>query len=281
MPQMMIGTSAHEGPMAMMALHPELDHNLPMSSLLWTVLFWGITSNHTILPDAFGSASFKAMLHDTGLLHHVTMARQDSGHLSRFTEIYPSCLRMASEIENFKDVMDALALGYVAFGAGGFFGEKRRSLTEFSLAAKLTKARRSDGSDGFAGKLGDFGAAPSGSWADYDPASHEAKAKAKFIVSAEADREAMWAQMLSYATRGDVAHDRATKSGLPPPPLLTSDDVCTFAAELKRLLSSPTLTRFEDMASRLTALLRDVEAAGAKLPRAAGSGGGEGCGLSS
>ena len=35
---------------------------MPLSSLLWHVLFWGLTSNRTILPDGHGSAAFKAML---------------------------------------------------------------------------------------------------------------------------------------------------------------------------------------------------------------------------
>ena len=64
--------------MAFFALHPELDANMPISSVLWHVLFWGCTSNRTILPDAFGSAAFKAMLVDLGLISDVTMARQDS-----------------------------------------------------------------------------------------------------------------------------------------------------------------------------------------------------------
>ena len=42
MPQQLIGTLAHEGPMGFMCLHSELDANLPMSSLLWHLLFWGM-----------------------------------------------------------------------------------------------------------------------------------------------------------------------------------------------------------------------------------------------
>ena len=145
MPQQLIGTLAHEGPMGFMCLHSELDANLPMSSLLWHLLFWGMTGNHTILPDGHGSATFKAMLQDLGLLSDVAIARQDSGHLARFAAIFNSTAKMASEIETFKDVTTALGLGYVAFGAGGFFGEKRRVVgPEFSLAAKLVKAHYND-----------------------------------------------------------------------------------------------------------------------------------------
>lgn len=118
-PQTLVGTSAHEGPMAFMALHPELDVSLPVSSILWTLLFWGCTGNHTVLPDAYGSATFKHMLADLGLLGEVSMARQDSGRLDRFVLIYETCPRMASEIESFSDVQSGMDLGYVAFGAGG------------------------------------------------------------------------------------------------------------------------------------------------------------------
>ena len=48
--------------MAFFALHPELDANMPVSSVLWHAFFWGCTSNHTILPDGYGSAAFKAIL---------------------------------------------------------------------------------------------------------------------------------------------------------------------------------------------------------------------------
>ena len=58
----------------------ELDANLPVSSLLWHCLFWGCTSNYTILPDGFGSATFKAMLSDLDLLSEVSMARQEYVH---------------------------------------------------------------------------------------------------------------------------------------------------------------------------------------------------------
>ena len=58
-------------------IRSELDEALPVSSVFWHCLFWGCTSNHTILPDSFGSASFKAMLSDLGLLELVSMARQD------------------------------------------------------------------------------------------------------------------------------------------------------------------------------------------------------------
>ena len=57
------------------------------------------------------------------------MARQDSGKLARFAAIFSTTRKMASEIENFGDVEEALGLGYIAFGAGGFFGERRCTVT--------------------------------------------------------------------------------------------------------------------------------------------------------
>ena len=42
MPIKIAGTWAHEGPMAFMAMYgTRLDANVPVSSILWTVLFWG------------------------------------------------------------------------------------------------------------------------------------------------------------------------------------------------------------------------------------------------
>ena len=93
------------------------------------------------------------MLKDLGLLGDVTMARQDSGQLARFSAIFPDTKRMArggakrssvdcragtgasvssgryratvakrggtqaSEIENYEDIAEALKLGYGFFGA--------------------------------------------------------------------------------------------------------------------------------------------------------------------
>ena len=160
--------------------------------------------NRTILPDAYGSAGFRAMLDELGLLGDVTAARQatasshicacpslltplahpsqDSGKLERFAEMFgplsagggKGCATMASEIENFGDIRKGISLGYTLraspaehparttrrlslllpvhtvcaqlrshrlltppftpavhrYGAGGFFGEKRLTMTE-------------------------------------------------------------------------------------------------------------------------------------------------------
>jgi hypothetical protein len=110
-PQELHGTSAHEGPMAFMALCPELDSTVPVSSMLWTILFWASTSNTSILPDTFGSATFKQMLSDVGLLDEVSTARQDSGRLDRFKEIFAPFPCMASEVSKFADIEQGMALG--------------------------------------------------------------------------------------------------------------------------------------------------------------------------
>jgi len=265
----LIGTLAHEGPMAFFALHPELDQTLPVSSILWHCLFWGCTSNHTILPDGFGSAAFKAMVSDLGLLELVSMARQDSGKLSRFAQIFPDTKKMASEIETFADVEEAMGLGFVACGAGGFFGEKRLTCrTEFSLAAKIVKAVSDDGkggqSVGYAGKLGDA-TNSSGSWADYD--TNAAGMPVKFIVSAEAPREVLWQRMLRYGRLGDQLHDRV-QSGADHQPLLCKADAKKLAGHLRKLIASPVFAeaRYSAIAERLTSYAVKVDCAAELLP---------------
>lgn len=269
MPQQLIGTLAHEGPMGFMCLHPEMDTNLPMSALLWHLLFWGMTGNRTILPDGHGSATFKAMLQDLGLLADVTIARQDSGHLSRFAAIYSGTAKMASEIETFKDITTALSLGYVAFGAGGFFGEKRRVVTpEFSLAAKLVKAHYKDASGadcvGYSAKLGDCSDTPSGSWADYVEGS---KLPTKFIVSPDADRKAMWERMLAYGRKGDVWFDQGANGGAPPP-LVRKSDAAALVTAMRALCASPAMSaaQYSEMVARIEGFAKQIEGAAAALP---------------
>ena len=257
----LVGTWAHEGPMAFMAMYgQQLDRRLPVSSVLWTVLFWGITGNHTILPDAAGSATYKYMLRDLGLLEDVAIARQDSGTLDRFASIFKGWPIMASEIETFADIQSALDLGYTAFGAGGFFGEKRKSLgTEFSIAAKLTKASR-EGEDGkqqvgYAGKLGDFSG---GSWAEYN-VKDEAKAKAKFIVSPEVNSSAIFKQLLGFAVKGAQAHDLEL-IGQQPPPIMEAADISSLLAELGRISAAPCFSLYPEIRSRLQSLTEKMNA---------------------
>jgi len=266
-PLQIAGTWAHEGPMAFMAMYgARLDSNLPVSSLLWTVLFWGCTSNHTVLPDAVGSATYKCMLRDVGLLNDVSIARQDSGRMERFAALFDGiCPVMASEIESFSDFESALACGYKDFGAGGFFGEKRKSLgVEFSLAAKLTKATvlNPDGttSVGYAGKLGDF---PDGSWTSFDSANACA-AKQKFIVSNEVDSDHMFAKLVEFAVKGDTAHD-AEVSGKPPHQLMSKSDASALVAELEHILAAPSMAQYKKMANRLSGLMTKIATAAEQL----------------
>ena len=46
-------------------------------------------------------------------------AGQDSGGLARFAAIFPQCNKMASEIETYDDIAEALRCGFRFFGAGG------------------------------------------------------------------------------------------------------------------------------------------------------------------
>jgi hypothetical protein len=265
------GTWAHEGPMAFMALEPELDVRLPVSSMLWTVLFWASTGNCTVLSDGFGSATYKHMLSDLGLLADVSMARQDSGALSRFAAIWPDARRMASEIENYADIAEAMRCGFAYFGAGGFFGEKRRGAVEFSIAAKVTTAFRRDASgaqqQGHAGKLGDMSGG-SGSWADFSEETHGTKARAKFIVPLGADpalRDSMFGRMKEWATAGDAMHD-STARGLAASPLLVRADAARLAARLREIAGADSMGACANIRDALLGYAGRIDAAAAALP---------------
>ena len=200
-----------------------------------------------------------------------------------------------------QDVDEALQLGYVACGAGGFFGEKRRTcLTEFSLAAKVVKAVRDDGKGGLivghTGKLGDATNA-SGSWADYDVSV--VGMPSKFIVSAEAQREALWQRMLRFGQLGDKLHDRVQGGGeqltllckvcivqINHHPCVNAICTCStsiyvffvavcaqadatrLVGALRRLCESKCLSdpRYSGIAQRLSFLVSRIETAAAFLP---------------
>lgn len=241
-PQELIGTSAHEGPMAFMALFSELDTTVPVSSLMWTILFWATTSNASILTDAYGSATFKQMLSDVGLLDEVSMARQDSGRLDRFKEIFSSCTCMASEVEKFADIEEAMDLGYVAFGVGGALGERRREHKELSVVMKLVEVMRVDRATGgpvvsYAGKLGDcsYGG---GSWARYKEDEDGGKARSKFITSIGADSSFMFDQLVRWASMGDRQFDAGVAAALVP-----RSDALALAVAIRRIASGEWLRR--------------------------------------
>jgi hypothetical protein len=168
---------------------------------------------------------------------------------------------------------EALEHGFIAFGAGGFLGEKRRvDGPEFSLAAKLTKVTYADGAGGttvgYAAKLGDCSDNGAGSWAEYE--LYEADATlglpAKFIVSDEADRTAMWSRMLAYGAKGDAWFD-AARAGGPTEHLVPRADGVMLAGALRKLAASTTLAPAPcaKMVERLTRLAERVEAAAAEL----------------
>ena len=48
----LVGTLAHEGPMGFLALHPELDGHMPLSSVLWQLLFWCVPPECTLIAPA-------------------------------------------------------------------------------------------------------------------------------------------------------------------------------------------------------------------------------------
>lgn len=236
-PQELHGTSAHEGPMAFMALCSELDSTVPVSSMLWTILFWAATSNTSVLPDTFGSATFKQMLSDVGLLDEVSAARQDSGRLDRFKEIFAPFPCMASEVGKFSDIEDGMALGYVGFGVGGALGERRRENKEMSIVMKLVEVVRVDRATGaplvtFAGKLGDCSAG-GGSWARYDEREDGGKARGKFITSMGADGVAMWERLFRWASAGDRQHDAGVSAALVP-----RADALALAVAVRRIASA-------------------------------------------
>ena len=223
------------------------------------------------------------MLVDLGLLPHVTMARQDSGTLERFAALFPQTNKMASEIEKYAEIASACRLGYVVGGAGGFFGEKRRTCSEFSIAGKLVKTLRAPTAAemecaeragaagagvprvvvGYAGKLGDA----DGSWVGYDTGARGLPVK--FIASVEAPRQRLWEQLLAYGQKGDARHDEQIANGCeaPPAPLLRRTDACALAAALHGLLASSVLSdpRYAAVAGRLAGFAREVEAAAARL----------------
>ena len=200
------------------------------------------------------------------------MARQDSGKLERFSAIFGEHKRMASDIDSFPVVLEGLGLGYVAFGIGGALGERRRTFTEFSLAAKVTKATwlddaASGGGEmrvGYAGKLGDFGLG-AGSWAEFEPAKHEALAKPKVIMSDEIDGKAMFERFVKYAAAGDRKHD-AESAGGAVPPLLCRDDALGLVAVVRRLCAADSFAQYDAIRTTLLGYADKVEAAAGKLP---------------
>ncbi len=152
-----VGTHAHEIQMGAQALFANFDLSplnpefLPLSACISTLLYLytahkGGAGPMPMLPDTLGTESFcKAaaafMVHpmkdgklDTtqwvSLLSLITSARQDSGKLEAFVEIMKKygckCGLFASEIDELKTFLEASALGYKFFGAGGALGDSEK-----------------------------------------------------------------------------------------------------------------------------------------------------------
>lgn len=110
----------------------------------------------------------------------------------------------------------------------------------------MAKTPSKDGSlaVGYAGKLGDFSG---GSWASFDPSMDEAKAKAKFIVSAESDKDKMFARMVAWAAKGDKLLDDKVDGHIVP-----ATDAMALAATIRKIAEAPCMTgKFGDIRGRL------------------------------
>ncbi|CAJ1450869.1 unnamed protein product [Effrenium voratum] len=163
------GTHAHELSMVSSALLGDVDDKagVPLSQLVSHILYFlrsrplGDVQDARrkvlmpILPDTLGSKAFfrtAAQLKvptgphkGQGVLEVVGSARQDSGPLEAFASVARSFGftggLMASEVEVPQNLLDASALGYSAFGAGGFFGDSEKAWskdgTNISMAIKV------------------------------------------------------------------------------------------------------------------------------------------------
>ena len=169
---------------------------------------------------------------------------------------------MASEIELYSEVREALRHGFTKFGAGGFLGERRLlCASEFSIAAKITRVIDMGGGEemagrrdrvaapigaapgippegrlprvGYAGKLGDFSSFHSASWAEYEAATDGVSAK--FICHADMDAELMFGRLLGYAQAGDALFDRCQNGELRREHLVTRGEAERLAIEIRRL----------------------------------------------
>jgi nicotinic acid phosphoribosyltransferase len=173
-----VGTHAHELQMGAQALFAKFDLSpqnpefLPISALLSTWFYYwtahrGGAGPMPMLPDTLGTESFckgaaAFMVHpmkdgqlDTtqwvSLLSLITSARQDSGKLNAFIEILEKygckCSLFASEIDDLKTLLEAYALGYKFFGAGGAMGDSEKvwdvtgeKAFSASMAVKIIRA---------------------------------------------------------------------------------------------------------------------------------------------
>jgi len=166
------GTHAHELSMVLGSVLGELDDRagLPLSQIVGHMLYFYLSVPHgdvkadgrknlmPMLPDTLGTKAFMTAAQPLKVPHGphkgdpvlsvIGMARQDSGTLEGFKELlakyedFKGAL-MASEIEVPEDLFKAKELGYVAYGAGGFYGDSLKawdkSAKNISMAIKVLR----------------------------------------------------------------------------------------------------------------------------------------------
>lgn len=89
---------------------------------------------------------------------------------------------------------------------------------------------------------------------------------AKFIVSAEAPRRALWERMLAYGRKGDALHDQISLGGQPEA-ILCKRDAAALAATLRKLAGSPAMSKpgFGPTRARLQHLASKIDDAAPHL----------------
>ena len=174
------GTHAHELSMVFASLFPQLDKiqaGVPFSqalshALYYTLVHQGHPAPMPMLTDTLGSQACMLALASSWLrkmengaqteesirvLSVMTSARQDSGELDAFKalmDIYKSSLdglmkqtlgMMASEIDDSDTMIQAHLLGYLLYGAGGYFGDSekawRTTIKKFSASMAVKAVR--------------------------------------------------------------------------------------------------------------------------------------------
>lgn len=156
------GTHAHELSMVFASLFPQLDKiqaGVPYSQALshamyYTLVHQGYSVPMPMLTDTLGSQACMLALASSWLrkmengaqteesirvLSTMTSARQDSGELDAFKalmDLYrlshgglmnPTLGMMASEIDDCDTMIQAHLLGYLLYGAGGYFGDSEKA----------------------------------------------------------------------------------------------------------------------------------------------------------
>ncbi|NRA46378.1 MAG: hypothetical protein HRU09_15610 [Oligoflexales bacterium] len=145
----LVGTHAHEGSMVLQSYLSEEDKAAlaPISSIVWHMNYWLKTGILTVLPDTLGSQVFAYMLQNLyfpssfveafnqrhqekictskPIYFYIKTARQDSGSVLEFKNLFQGKSILASEISTIQDLSEVWErLEIDQIGAGGVFGEK-------------------------------------------------------------------------------------------------------------------------------------------------------------